>query len=75
MSQKISETKIKADFCLENYGSILLLRPLSDAAEDWVNEHIGRDNGFQPYWPTVVIEPRYLADILEGVKAEGLAVR
>ena len=62
------------DIRVENEGSIFLLRPSTDAARSWVNEHIGPDNGFQPYWPTVVIERRYAQDILEGVIAEGMVV-
>jgi hypothetical protein len=63
------------DFRVENHGSIFLLRPLTDSATLWVEEHIGQDNGFQPYWPTVVIEPRYVADIIDGIQNDGLAVR
>lgn len=70
-----SSTVSQVDFSLENYGSILLLRPLSDSGRAWVEEHIGRDNGFQPYWPTVVIEPRYVADVLEGINSDGMLVR
>jgi len=63
-----------ADFTVNNQGSIVLLYPSTDAARAWVDEHIGKDNGFQPYYPTVVCEPRYLGDILEGIGAEGLDV-
>ena len=66
---------MKADFSVENYGSILLLRPLSTPAQNWIKENIGRENGFQPYYPTVVVEPRYIGDILEGIHNDGLAVR
>jgi len=64
----------KADFILRDEGSIVLLTPHTDAAHDWVNEHIGQDNGYQPMWPTVVIERRYAQDILEGVRAEGMVI-
>jgi hypothetical protein len=60
------------DFRFENHGSLCLLRPLTDAGREWVYEHIGPDNGCQPYYPTVVIEPRYCEAILEGAAAEGL---
>jgi hypothetical protein len=50
------------------------LTPLSPSAHEFVEERIGSDNGFQPYWPTVVIERRYAQDILEGVIAEGMVV-
>jgi hypothetical protein len=64
----------QADFKVDNQGSIFLLHPLNDAAREWVNEHIGQDNGYQPYYPTVVIEHRYIADIVTGIQNDGLAV-
>lgn len=68
-------TSRPVDFNFENHGSLCLLRPLTQSAADWANEHIGRDNGFQPYWPTVVIEPRYCDDILESIASGRLTVR
>ena len=62
------------DFRLENHGSICLLRPLTLTAVAWVNTQIGDNNGYQPQWPTVLIEPRYLAPILNGLAADGLRV-
>lgn len=66
--------KTKADFTLRDEGSIVLLTPLSPSAHEFVEERIGSENGFQPYWPTVVIERRYAEDILEGVIAEGMVI-
>ena len=63
------------DFYLENHHSIALLRPISDAAREWVDEHIGENNGFQPYWPDVVIEHRYVADVVQGIVSDGLVCR
>jgi hypothetical protein len=63
------------DFACENHGSIFLLRPLTPSATSWLEEHIGQDNGFQPYWPTCVIEHRYIWPILEGIQNDGLAVQ
>ncbi len=62
------------DFQVENHGSIFLLRPLS-SAELWVLENIGADDGYQPYFPTLVVEHRYIADIVEGIRNDGLAVQ
>jgi len=62
------------DFLVENHGSIFLLKPQTPAATAWVQEHIGSENGFQPYWPTVLIEPRYIDDIVSGIQSDGLAV-
>ena len=61
-----------SDFTINNAGSIVLIAPQTEEARAWVDEHIGRDNGFQPWYPTVIAEPRYVADILEGIGAEGL---
>jgi len=66
--------QIRPDFLVENHGSIFLLKPQTPAATAWVQEHIGSENGFQPYWPTVLIEPRYIDDIVSGIQSDGLAV-
>lgn len=65
----------KQDFQVDNHGSIVLLRPLTQAGIDYVNENIGKDNGFQPYWPTVVFEPRYVPQFIHGIRQSGLLAR
>ena len=62
------------DFNVENHGSIFLLRPVSAAARESVEERIGENNGYQPYWPTVVVEHRYIRDIVAGIRADRLTV-
>jgi hypothetical protein len=62
------------DFILENHGSIFLLRPQNERAVAWVDERIGSNNGYQPCFPTVVIEHRFVADILAGIRSDGLGV-
>lgn len=63
------------DFSIRAEGSILLLTPHTDPARNWIHENIEPDNGYQPYYPTVVIEPRYFRPILEGIRESGLEVR
>ena len=63
-----------SDISVINQGSIVLLQPNTDKARGWLHENIGRDNGYQPYWPIAVVEPRYVQDILGGLKEDGLAV-
>jgi hypothetical protein len=65
----------QTDFICENHGSIFLLKPLTPSAESWLEEHVGQDNGFQPYWPTVVIEHGCVSDIVAGIQDDGLAVQ
>jgi predicted Zn-dependent protease len=67
--------KIQPDFVVENHGSIFLLKPLTPSATSWIEEHIGQDNGYQPYFPIVVVEHRYIADIVAGIQNDGLAVQ
>lgn len=62
------------DFTVQNEGTIYLLRAISIAAQEWVADHIPddamrwTDNG-------IVIEQRYITDILDGIRADGLEVR
>ena len=66
----------QADFTLTvDAGSIFLLVPRSESAHDWVEQNIERGNGFQPWWPTVVVEHRYIANIVRGIQNDGLVVR
>jgi len=62
------------DFALQDEGTIYLLSPHSAAARSWVEENIGQHNGYQPYWPTVVVEHCYIAQILDGIQLDGLSV-
>lgn len=61
------------DFHLDNHGSICILFADSDAAKQWVAEHIPSDaqtwgrNG-------TVIEPRYVATIVAGFQGDGLSI-
>jgi hypothetical protein len=70
-----TKKKTKWDFRVEFHGSIVLLCPLTKPGLRWVSKNIGADNGYQPYWPTVVLEPRYLADFITGIRRDGLVAR
>lgn len=60
------------DLSVENHGSILLLRPLTDAGTAWLDEHI--DSEAQSFGGAIVVEPRYIADIVAGAIDDGLEV-
>jgi hypothetical protein len=63
------------DFVIEDHGSIFLLKPQTDSAISWVEEHIGPENGFQSHYPHVlVVEHQYIGDIVAGIQSNGLAV-
>jgi hypothetical protein len=60
------------DIEVYNTGTIILLSPLTNMGEDWLEEHLedplrwGR--GF-------AVEPRYVEPILEGIVEAGLRLR
>jgi len=60
------------DFAVANHGTIVLLQPLTRAANEWIAANLPADR--LHYAGAVVIEPRYLADIVNGLRADGLEV-
>jgi hypothetical protein len=71
-----SPTVNTPDFELENHGSLFFLRPLNSAATQWVQEHLPADEPETQYWgDAIVIEPRYVAPIVDGIIADGLVLR
>jgi len=62
-----------ADVNIENHGSLVLIRPLTEAASDWLDENISEDA--QRFGGAVVVEPRYVEAIVEGMQNDGLEVR
>jgi hypothetical protein len=70
-----SNSKSRPDFSFQNHGSICILTPLTPAAEDWFSEHLPVDNPETQFWAGgIVIEPRYVLDIISGIQSDGLSV-
>ena len=65
----------KQDFTVENHGSVVIIRPNTPAGIGWANENIGSSNGYQGLWPAMLFEPRYVDQVISGIKADGLLVR
>ena len=57
---------------VRNEGSIFLLVAVTTAGEEWIAEHIPEDA--MTYGKAIVVEHRYIADIVDGAIADGLAV-
>ena len=66
-------TQTDRDFTFENHGSICLLRPITEEAEQWVEQCIDPDH--QEFAGAVVIEPRYVENVLNGIECDGLIVK
>lgn len=61
-----------SDFLVQDEGSIVLVRPVTQAAQTWVAAHIPEDATW--FGGAVVVEHRYAFDVLSGIVADGLAV-
>ncbi len=65
----------RPDIIVENHGSIVVLRGMTDAGYAWIEEHVSGE-GYQPFGLGArLAEPRYVADIVAGAIADGLEVR
>jgi hypothetical protein len=62
--------KKKADFGVDNHGSLCILHLYSQAAKDWGAEHIG-DEETMTWCGGIVVEPRYIGAIMDGLIEEG----
>jgi hypothetical protein len=60
-------------FTVEDHGSIVLVRPLTDDVEEWLEEHTDEES--QWFGGALVVEPRYLSPLLAGMFEEGFAVQ
>ena len=58
------------DFIIQNEGSILLFRPLTDAAREWIEEHLQEDATW--FGEALVVQHRYASDLAMGMLAAGL---
>jgi hypothetical protein len=62
-----------ADLLVHGGGSVYLLRPTSPLGSTWVTQHIAPDASW--FGGAVVVEHRYIRDIVVGATREGLEVR
>jgi len=74
------------DVRVEYHGSLYLLRPLTAAAKQWLIDNVGDEVQYfggaltpfdkvQYFGGALVVEPRYVADLLEGLRGDGLRVQ
>ena len=61
------------DLLVHGAGSIYLLSPTSRRGQRWIDEHISDDG---QKWPgAIVVEHRFIGDIVRGAIADGLRVQ
>ncbi|HEY1801914.1 MAG TPA: hypothetical protein VGG46_13370 [Terriglobales bacterium] len=61
-----------ADFSVTDGGTVYLFQPLTEDARQWLAEHCPLDDEHQYFGNALVIEPRYLANIVELAIRDGL---
>ncbi len=59
-----------ADLLVQGGGSVYLVRPTSPLGVAWIDEHISPDATW--FGGAVVVEHRYVADLLHGAVDDGL---
>lgn len=60
------------DLTVANHGSIFLLTPTSETGDAWIAKHIPTDA--LTWGSSIVVEPRFIGDIVAGATADGLTV-
>ena len=61
------------DVKVEDHGSVILLTPLTAEAREWFEQNI-HSEGWQWFGGSLAAEPRYVADVVEGLNNAGFAV-
>jgi hypothetical protein len=64
------------DFLVTGEGpftTVYLLLPITTAAFEWIDEHISEDA--PRFGEAIAVEHRYIRDIVDGARNDGLAIR
>jgi len=62
----------QTDFTVQNEGSIFLLHPETEKAKEHLIEHVAEDA--QWFGDSLVVEHRYIADLVETLKENEFTV-
>ena len=61
------------DFWVLVQGTIALVKPLTRGANEWIREHVPHQS--QWFGPALLLEQRYIAELLNRMVEDGLQVR
>ena len=64
--------KQPVDMKVSDQGSLVLVRPITDAARDWIGDHTDVEASW--FGGALAVEPRYALPLLEGAVADGLNI-
>jgi hypothetical protein len=65
--------RLPIDLRVANHGSIFLLTPESKSGQQWVDQYLPDDA--MMIGGSYVVEHRYIGDIVEGARQDGLTVQ
>lgn len=54
-------------------STVFIVSARTEAGHAWVEDNVSQD-GYQPRWPDLIVEHRYLTDLIGGAQAAGLGV-
>jgi hypothetical protein len=58
------------DFKVRDCGTVVLLRPMSERASEWIDNNIDLEPWQDKF--QIAIEPRMFPDIAEGIRSDGM---
>jgi hypothetical protein len=61
------------DLLVHGHGTLYLLRAASERGQKWLDEHVSEDH--QEWAGAILVEARFISDIVRGAVADGLQVR
>lgn len=64
---------IRLDAQVINQGTIFQVWPNTKRARKWIEEHVDLENA-QWFGPTLIVEHRYINDLVMGMRDDGLKV-
>ena len=62
-----------SDVAIEDHGSVVMVRPTSDAAKEWVDENVQLES-WQWHGGAFACDPRMVMDLVDGMADAGLEV-
>lgn len=60
------------DIMVQNHGSIVLVYPVSSEAREWIEQNVSDES--QWFGGGLVVEPRYVENLIQGMLNDGLVV-
>jgi hypothetical protein len=69
----MADAMVKADLMVRNEGSIFLLSAQTPQGQEWIEQNIDMEE-VMTWGDAVVVEHRFIDDIIKGAEADGLLV-